>query len=119
MTQAPPAVLLPGLSASALQALQGFSAQQLQALSLADLEGLGLRGEELRKVYRALREQTVNACQTAEWSPQLTPQPSGGLRWASREPAGLVSSPAAAPPDAPTRRRRNLARGQPTLLQDG
>lgn len=75
MTQAPPAaLLLQGLSPAALQALQGLTLPQLQALSLKDLEGLGLRGADARAVYRA-----VNLAQT-EFSPQLTPQPSSGLR---------------------------------------
>lgn len=112
MTQAPPAALVPGLSAAGLHALHGLSLPQLQALSLADLEGLGLRGEELRMVYRSLREtHSFNAGRQADYSPQLTPQPSGGLRWGARA-AGLpgCSSTAEAPTRRSTRRRRNLAR---------
>lgn len=85
MTGPPPAMLLDGkVSQHTLAAVEGFTLQQLQALSLADLEGLGLRGEEARRLFLALRD-SASLAPSASASPQLTPQTSGlrcaALNW--------------------------------------
>ena len=82
MTQAPPAASLlqaSGLPPAALHALDGLTLADLRGLTLADLGGLGLRGAEAQAVFRALRQVNVGP-PTADCSPQLTPQPSSGLR---------------------------------------
>lgn len=62
-----------GLSPAACSALSALSVQQLRSLMISDFDRLGVTemGDKQR-LFRALR-------QLSEPSPQLTPQPSGGI----------------------------------------
>ena len=92
MTGPPPALMLAGkVDQATLNAVEGFTLQQLQAISLADLEGLGLRREEARRLFLALRENAGSSASLDTQAPLHFP-PACPARSRSREMSARLLS---------------------------
>lgn len=100
-----------GLSAAAVSRVAHLSLAQLKGLALSDCAALGLSGGEAQQLWRCLRSLSSTT------SPQLTPQPSGGIRWGPAPLAATTAAARASPPAPPNTRRRHLAAAGPRRMR--